>query len=74
MGCHTRVVRCSPMKPAILLARLLAGHVTNVRFTDAQQLLTALGFELVRVSASHHVYAQPGIVDQVNLQDRRGQA
>ena len=62
------------MKPSGLLLRLLSGAVTNVDFSDAQLLLEALGFEEVRVTGSHHVYARVDIPEQLNLQDRRGQA
>ncbi len=62
------------MKPAPLLARLMAGAVTNVSFPDAQRLTEALGFEQLRVAGSHHLYARNGIPEQLNLQDRYGQA
>ena len=62
------------MKPKTLLARLLAGAVTNVAFVDAQRLLEAIGFEELRVSGSHHVFGRAGIPEQLNLQDRGGQA
>lgn len=62
------------MKPSRLLLRLTSGAVTNVDFSDAQLLLEALGFEEVRVTGSHHLYARPDVLEQLNLQDRRGQA
>ena len=62
------------MKPSRLLLRLSSGAVTNVDFSDAQLLLEALGFEEVRVTGSHHVYARLNVPEQLNLQDRRGQA
>ena len=37
------------MNPHALLERLVHGQLNNVRFTDAQRLLEALGFELDRV-------------------------
>ena len=52
----------------------MAGTVTNVAFSDAQKLLVALGFDELRVRGSHHVYGRPGLPEQLNLQDRRGQA
>ena len=48
--------------------------VTNVAFVDAQRLVDALGFELLRVSGGHHVYAHDGLPELVSLQDRNGQA
>ncbi|HEY1990756.1 MAG TPA: type II toxin-antitoxin system HicA family toxin [Acidimicrobiales bacterium] len=48
--------------------------MTNVSFIDAQRLAEALGFELLRVAGSHHLYARAGIPEQLNLQERPGQA
>jgi len=62
------------MKPSKLLVRLASGAVTNVEFSDALRLVEALGFEELRIAGSHHVFARPGIAEQLNLQDRRGQA
>jgi hypothetical protein len=62
------------MKPSKLLQRLLSGAVTNVDFADAVNLLLALDFEEVRVVGSHHTYARAGIVEQINIQSRNGQA
>jgi hypothetical protein len=62
------------LKPRALLTRLLAGTVTNVAFSDARKLLVALGFDELRVRGGHHVYGRPGLPEQLNLQDRRGQA
>ncbi len=62
------------MKPSRLLLRLSSGAVTNVEFSDAQLLLEALGFEEVRVTGSHHVYVRLDVLEQLNLQNRRGQA
>ena len=62
------------VKPDVLLDRLLGGTFTNVAFADAKRLLGALGFEELRVKGSHHVYGRPGLAEQLNLQDRCGQA
>jgi predicted RNA binding protein YcfA (HicA-like mRNA interferase family) len=61
------------MKPAELLKRLAEGQLANVRFTDAQRLAEALGFELDRVSGSHHIYRNAAGL-RLNLQARGGQA
>jgi len=37
-------------------------------------LAEALGFEVLRISGTHHVLARPGLPEKLNLQDRRGQA
>ena len=62
------------MNPRSLLDRLAHGQLTNVRFTDAQRLAEALGFELDRVRGSHHIYRHPAIGQRINLQARGGQA
>ncbi|MGH9054562.1 MAG: type II toxin-antitoxin system HicA family toxin [Acidimicrobiales bacterium] len=62
------------MQPARLLERIRRGDVANVDFADAQRLLEALGFEELRATGSHHVYGRPGIAQQLNLQERRGDA
>jgi predicted RNA binding protein YcfA (HicA-like mRNA interferase family) len=62
------------MKRRKLLARLVAGAVQNVAFADLQSLVTGFGFQLRRVSGSHHVYGHPVIPQLVNLQDVGGQA
>jgi predicted RNA binding protein YcfA (HicA-like mRNA interferase family) len=57
-----------------LLTRLAHGAVANVVFADLCSLAEALGFELRRVSGSHHVFTHPGIPQLINLQSVRGQA
>lgn len=57
-----------------LLIRLARGAVANVSFADLCNLAVGLGFELRRVSGSHHVFAHPDIPQLINLQSVRGQA
>jgi len=57
-----------------LLGRLARGAVTNVAFADLQKLAESLGFELRRVSGSHHIYVHPDADELLNLQEVRGQA
>jgi predicted RNA binding protein YcfA (HicA-like mRNA interferase family) len=45
----------------------------NLRFRDVQRLLEALGFRLVRVSGSHHIFSAPNVQELVNLQEVDGQ-
>jgi predicted RNA binding protein YcfA (HicA-like mRNA interferase family) len=61
------------MDPTKLLSRLARGTVTNVRFRDLQGLAEAMGFRLVRVNGSHHIYAHPEVPELLNLQAVRGQ-
>ena len=56
-----------------ILARILGGS-RNVRFNDMVKLVTAFGFQPVRVAGSHHIYSRKGIPELVNLQDVGGEA
>jgi predicted RNA binding protein YcfA (HicA-like mRNA interferase family) len=57
-----------------LLMRLARGEVANVAFDDMRKLVEGFGFDLRRVSGSHHVFAHPEIPELINLQAVRGQA
>ncbi len=61
------------MKPRQLLQRLLAS-TQNASFSDFVMLLGAFGFELDRVSGSHHIFKHPDIPELINIQNVRGQA
>ena len=56
-----------------LLKKVLASS-KNLRFGDLVALVEAFGFQLVRVSGSHHIFERPGVAEVVNLQDRKGKA
>lgn len=62
------------MSPRKLFGRLVRGSVRNVAFEDMRRLIEAFGFELKRVSGSHHIFAHPKISELVNLQNVDGQA
>ena len=55
-----------------LLRRLLTGS-RNVSFDDLVNLAEGFGFELVRVSGSHHIFRHTEVPARLNLQERRGQ-
>jgi predicted RNA binding protein YcfA (HicA-like mRNA interferase family) len=57
-----------------LLRRINRGAVTNVAFADLCSLAEALGFELRRISGSHHHFVHPAMGKYLNLQPMRGQA
>jgi predicted RNA binding protein YcfA (HicA-like mRNA interferase family) len=57
-----------------LLKRIARGAVANVAFGDLRALAESLGFELRRVSGSHHVFMHPQVPQLINLQSVRGQA
>lgn len=46
----------------------------NVRFSQLCALVDAFGFQLDRVSGSHHIYTHPSIPELINLQSVKGQA
>ena len=56
-----------------LLKRLLVSQ-TNVRFSEATALAEAFGFQLSRISGSHHIFTHPNVPQLLNLQDVRGEA
>jgi len=60
--------------PQKLLARLSRGSIKNGAFDDMRRLVEALGFELKRVSGSHHIFAHADVLELVNLQEVDGQA
>ena len=56
-----------------LLQRLLAGS-QNICFTEAAACAEAFGFQLSRISGSHHIYVHADIPELVNLQNVNGKA
>ena len=56
-----------------LLSRLLSGS-RNIRFSEAVSCVEAFGFQLTRVSGSHHIFVHPEIPELLNLQEVRGEA
>jgi len=46
----------------------------NVRFGDAVNVVKAFGFKLERVRGSHHLFAHPDLVEQLNMQNVSGKA
>jgi len=50
------------------LAMLLRGESdANIRFDELCHLLQAKGFRM-RVSGSHHIFTQPGVMERINIQ------
>ena len=56
-----------------LLKKILASPA-NVRLGDFCKLVVAFGFELVRISGSHHIFLHPRLGISVNLQEWHGEA
>lgn len=57
-----------------LLARLSRGHLQNLPFRELVVLAEAFGFQLVRVSGSHHVFSHSDVRELLNLQEVGGEA
>ncbi len=62
------------MEPNEVLQRLRQGHTRNVRFSDFEQLLEALGFIYRPGKGSHRVYWHPAVPRNLSIQPERGQA
>ena len=62
------------MKPERLLQRLASGELSNVRFEDFTRLVESVGFEVSRVSGSHHVFVHPQSREILSLQNACGEA
>lgn len=60
-------------KPRKILGKILSGS-KNIRFEEMVSLVEAFGFQLGRVSGSHHIFQHPDIPEQLNLQNKSGQA
>ena len=61
------------MKKQKLLQKVLAGS-KNIRFAEIVALAEAVGFELQRVSGSHHIFLHADLDEMLNLQDVKGEA
>lgn len=63
-----------PVRLDRLVERILRGEAANVDFGDLVRLLAAFGFAEVGGQGSHRVFARPGVIELVNLQEVRGEA
>jgi predicted RNA binding protein YcfA (HicA-like mRNA interferase family) len=57
-----------------LFGRLSAGDLGNVAFDEFRWLIEAFGFELRRISGSHHIYRHPRVPRPLSLQSRGREA
>ena len=55
------------------MRRLRRGDLHNVRYSDFERLVQMFGFELLRSTGSHRIFAHPEIPEMLNLQNFRGQ-
>ena len=56
-----------------LVQKLLSGS-KNIRYSDAQAVVEAFGFQLARIRGSHYIYAHPDVPELINLQNVNGNA
>ena len=56
-----------------LIQKLLSSS-KNIRFSEAQTAIEAFGFQLTRISGSHHIYTHPDVPELINLQNVGGKA
>jgi hypothetical protein len=61
------------MNKVKLLKKALEGS-RNIRFAEMLALVRAFGFQVARISGSHHILVHPGIPELVNLQEVDGKA
>ena len=60
------------MNKAKLLRKLASGS-KNIRFAELQAACKLFGFNLDRISGSHHIYVHPKVPELVNIQNAKGQ-
>ncbi|RLC13265.1 MAG: type II toxin-antitoxin system HicA family toxin [Deltaproteobacteria bacterium] len=56
-----------------IFQKILSGS-KNIRFSEAVTCIESFGFQLNRVSGSHHVFVHPDVPELINLQDVKGKA
>ena len=61
------------VKPSKLFSRLVASP-QSMRFRDFQRVLGAFGFELDRITGSHHHYRHPRSTRPLSIQPRGNMA
>ncbi len=60
------------MQKEKLFKRILK-HPVNVSFADFVLIVEAFGFQLSRISGSHHIFKHASIPELINIQDVDGQ-
>jgi hypothetical protein len=57
-----------------LLKKLSRGNFANVAFNEMIHLAEGFGFQVARISGSHHILNRAGISELVNFQEVQGKA
>lgn len=60
-------------KPEKVLKKILSGS-KNIRFGEMILIVESFGFELDRISGSHHLFVHREVPELVNLQEVEGMA
>jgi predicted RNA binding protein YcfA (HicA-like mRNA interferase family) len=60
-------------KPEKVLKKILSGS-KNIRFGEMILIVESFGFELDRISGSHHLFVHREVPELVNLQEVKGKA
>ena len=61
------------MKREKLLRKLMSGS-KNIKFSELQATVKLFGFQLDRISGSHHIYIHPEVPELVNIQNVKGKS
>ena len=61
------------MNPEKILRKILEGN-KNIRFEEMIALVKAYGFNLSRISGSHHIFVNQEINEIINLQKVKGKS
>jgi predicted RNA binding protein YcfA (HicA-like mRNA interferase family) len=61
------------MKPRKMLEKILGGSL-NASFRDFRKLVEAFGFQLSRITGSHHIFTHLDVPELVNVQEVGGKA
>jgi len=61
------------MKKKKLFQKILSGS-KNIKFQEAVGCAEMFGFQLDRISGSHHIFVHPDIPELINLQNVKGKA
>jgi predicted RNA binding protein YcfA (HicA-like mRNA interferase family) len=55
------------------LLRKILQRQTSIRFHEMEVILEAFGFQLCRITGSHHIYHHPSVHELINVQEVDGE-
>lgn len=62
------------MVKKLKLLRKILNNPKDVSFAHMGKMVESFGFELCRISGSHHIFSHPALSELVNLQNVNGKA